>query len=128
MLNATRHGHYVNKRGNVVFRYLVNGSQEELKAYEEAQGTNYREYENADDQSDKLNGTPLFFTTRALPKQVTLSIGTNGAYVAEDTDVVAERVLNDESQIQGEINKLKAQQRWNRMQVGAVQTTTATKQ
>ena len=116
VLTATRHGHYVNKKGNVVFRYLVNGDKEALEAYEEAQGSNFRAYEG--EAGDKLNGTPLFFSTRALPKAIDLEIGAKGVYVAEDTDIVAEKVLDSEQQIQSEINKLKALKRWNAMQVG----------
>lgn len=117
-LTATRLDHYVSKKGNVTFRYLVNGEEADLKAYEEAQGVNYRAYENKDDAEDKLNGRPLWFTTQALPKEVKLTITTNNKVIFDqDTDAVAEKVLMEEELITMELAKLKANQRFNRNRV-----------
>lgn len=117
-LTATRLDHYVSKKGNVTFRYLVNGDKDALEEYKEAQGANYREYENQDDDQDKLNGQPLFFTTQALKKEVGLTITTNGKVIpAVDTDEMAEKVLNEEQLVTEELAKLKANQRFNRGRV-----------
>lgn len=53
--------------GNQVFRYAVTGTTEELAAYKEAQGENYREQD----------GTPIFFSTRFLGNSVELGISQN---------------------------------------------------
>lgn len=83
MLQATLHGYY-RKNGRVIYRFLVNGSKEELAAYEQAQGTNLRTYENPEDANDKLTGTPLYFSPRPIGKQVDLEITANGKVVVKE--------------------------------------------
>ncbi len=59
---------------NTIFVYVVKGTDDELIAYEEAQGTNYR-------QSD--DGEPLFFTTRFGGNNVDLAITAKGRVVCD---------------------------------------------
>jgi len=116
-LKATRLRHYVSKKGNATFVYLVNGSDEQLEAYKDAQGINFREYES-ENASDPLNGKPLYFTTRALPSEIELEITSNGNVVVfENTDDVAAKVLAEEEMIAMEIAKMKAMDRYNRSKV-----------
>ena len=117
-IKATRFGNYVSKKGNTTFKYVVNGEDTHLEAYKEAQGVHYREYLNEEDDKDPLNGMPIFFTTRALPKDIELDITTNGnVIVFESDDDVASRVLEEEQLIASELAKLKAQERFNRNKV-----------
>jgi len=48
---------YVNGKGNIVFRYIVEGTEAELKDYKAVKGDFYRE--------DKETKAPLYFTTLA---------------------------------------------------------------
>lgn len=120
MLTATLHGYYV-KNGKNVYRYLVNGSKEQLESYKEAQGTNFREYEGED--GDKLNGTPLFFSTRPEGKTINLDITQNGkVIVARDVVQVMENDLLFQDKVQSELAKIAAQQQAIRMKlIGAAQ-------
>lgn len=99
-LTATLHGFYV-KNGRNVYRYLVNGTKEALEAYEEAQGTNYRAYENQEDADDKLNGTPLYFSSRPEGKTVNLQITATGKVIV-DKDVM--QVMEQDLQFQEKVN------------------------
>lgn len=65
---------YTSKKGNKTFVYAVTGSKEQLAAYKEAQGENYREAED---------GTPLWFTVRCVGERGTLIITTNGKVVPD---------------------------------------------
>ena len=119
-LKATRFGYYVSKKGNTTFKYVVNGSEEQLDAYKEAQGVHFREYLNKEDEKDTLNGMAMFFTTRALPKDIELDITTNGNVVVfESDDDAATKVLEQEELIIAEMAKLKAQERYNRNKVAS---------
>jgi hypothetical protein len=62
-----------------VFRYHVNGTEEELKNFEEAQGDNYR-------TTDETN-VPLFFTTNYVSDNVNLIITDKGNVVVDDSDI-----------------------------------------
>ena len=65
---------YTSKNGNKVFVYAVSGTEEQLNAFKEAQGENYREAED---------GTPLWFTVRCVGKSGNLIITTNGRIVPD---------------------------------------------
>lgn len=117
MLTATLHGYYV-KNGRNVYRYLVNGTKEELEQYEEAQGTNFRKYENTEDDDDKLNGTPLFFSTRPEGKSINLQITQNGRVIVDkDVVKVMEDDLNFQDKVSSELAKIAAQQQAVRMKL-----------
>ena len=83
MLTATLNGFY-RKNGRTIYRFLVNGSKEELAAYEQAQGPNFRQFDNPEDANDKLNGTPLYFSPRPIGKQAELEITANGKVVVKE--------------------------------------------
>lgn len=70
-------GSYRNAKGNIVFRYLVSGSNAELDAYKAAQGDLYRETED---------GHPIWFTTRYIGEEGRLIFTSKGTVVA-DTSV-----------------------------------------
>jgi hypothetical protein len=60
--------------GNRVFVYEVLGTSEELEKYKEIQGENYKE---------DTDGTPLWFTTRAVGNSQDLIITTNNRIVPD---------------------------------------------
>ena len=116
-LTASLHGFYV-KNGKNVYRYLVNGDKESLASYEEAQGSNFRAYENQDDDTDKLNGTPLFFSTRPEGKTINLEITPNGkVIVAKDVMSVMEADAAFQDKVSSELAKIAAQQQAIRMKL-----------
>lgn len=116
-LTATLHGFYV-KNGKNVYRYLVNGDKESLASYEEVQGTNYREYENQDDDTDKLNGTPLYFSVRPEGKSINLEITPNGkVIVSKDVLAVMEADASFQDKVNTELAKIAAQQQAIRMKL-----------
>lgn len=116
-LTATIHGFYV-KNGKNVYRYLVNGDKDSLESYKEAQGTNYREYENEDDENDKLNGTPLFFSSRPEGKNINLAITPNGKVIIDkDVMVVMEQDVMFQDKVANELAKIAAQQQAVRMKL-----------
>lgn len=116
-LTATIHGFYV-KNGKNVYRYLVNGDKDSLESYKEAQGTNYREYENEDDENDKLNGTPLFFSSRPEGKTINLAITPNGKVIIDkDVMVVMEQDAMFQDKVANELAKIAAQQQAVRMKL-----------
>jgi hypothetical protein len=118
-MKATRIRHYVSKKGNATFVYVVNGKDEELEAYKGAQGIHYREFEDEDNANNPLNGKALFFTTRALAESIELEITSNqNVVVKEDTEDVAQKVLAEEELIMQKIAELKALDRYNRSKVG----------
>jgi hypothetical protein len=69
---------YRSKKGNIVFTYLVNGTEKSLAAYEEAVGENIRH--------DEETGKPLFFTTRYSGDNVNLLITSNGRVVVDTSE------------------------------------------
>lgn len=100
MLTATLHGFY-RKNGRTIYRFLVNGSKDELKAYEDAQGSNFRTFDNPDDANDKLNGTPLYFSPRPIGKQAELEITQNGRVVVkEDIMSVMDKDISYQDKVQ----------------------------
>lgn len=116
-LTATLHGFYV-KNGRNVYRYLVNGDKEALASYVEAQGTNFRAYENQEDDTDKLNGTPLFFSTRPEGKNINLEITPNGkVIIAKDVVSVMEADMVFQDKVNSELAKIAAQQQAIRMKL-----------
>ena len=116
-LTATIHGFYV-KNGKNVYRYLVNGDKDSLESYKEAQGTNYREYENEDDETDKLNGTPLFFSSRPEGKTINLAITPNGKVIIDkDVMQVMEQDAMFQDKVANELAKIAAQQQAIRMKL-----------
>jgi len=120
-LTATIHGFYI-KNGRNVYRYLVNGTKEALEAYEEAQGSNYREYENDSNPDDKLNGTPLFFSTRPEGKNIDLEITPNGkVIIAKDVMSVMENDMLFQDKVQSELARIAAQQQAIRMKLVGTQ-------
>ena len=117
-MKATRIRHYVSKKGNATFVYVVNGKDTEIEAYKDAQGINFREFEDDNNPNNPLNGKPLYFTTRALSTEIELEItSNNNVVVKENTDDVAARVLAEEELIAQEIAKMKALERYNRTKV-----------
>lgn len=72
------------KNGKPVFRYVVNGTAEELKRYAEVQGTFHR----IDDETKK----PLFFSPRYVGKMGELREGKNKEgkpdFYPDDTNLV----------------------------------------
>lgn len=120
-LTATIHGFYI-KNGRNVYRYLVNGTKEALEAYEEAQGSNYREYENDSNPDDKLNGTPMFFSTRPEGKNIDLEITPNGkVIIAKDVMSVMENDMLFQDKVQSELARIAAQQQAIRMKLVGTQ-------
>lgn len=69
-LTITNNGQYRNKKGTLVFRYVVKGSESALKAYEEAQGEFYTE--------DSTTGKPLYFSARFVGRQCDLIVTDEG--------------------------------------------------
>lgn len=82
-LTASLHGFY-RKNGRTIYRFLVTGSKEDLQKYEDAQGPNFRTFDNPDDANDKLNGTPLYFSPRPIGKTVELDITQNDKVVVKE--------------------------------------------
>jgi hypothetical protein len=70
-----------------VFTYNVNGTEEELKEYEEAQGEYY--------QIDDKTGKPLFFTTNYTGNSIDLIISPNGKVVADTSEFDKLKALVD---------------------------------
>jgi hypothetical protein len=58
-----------------VFVYNVHGTEEELQAFKDAQGANYR--------VDSKTNEPLFFSPRYVGEEVTIIITSNGRAVAD---------------------------------------------
>ena len=118
MLKATRKDHYISKKKNLTFRYIVEGTQQELETYKEAQGIHYVEFNDLNNDKNPLNGKPLFFTTQPLEKEIKLTITQGGKVIPyEDTDDMAMKVLHEEQLITVELAKLKANERFNRSRV-----------
>lgn len=100
MLTASLQGFY-RKTGRTIYRFIVNGSEKELKAYEDAQGANFRTYDNPEDEKDPLNGRPLYFSPRPIGKQVELEITANGKVVVkEDIMSVMDKDLDYQDKVQ----------------------------
>jgi len=89
MLTAKLHGSYRKPNtGTKVFRFVVSGSEADLKAFEEAQGDNFR--------LDEQTGKPLWFSTRYIADNVNLIITSNNQVVADDTELTKLQSLVDQ--------------------------------
>lgn len=66
---------YKSKNGNTVFVYAVKGTQSELEAFADAQGSNHR--------IDEETGEALWFTTRCVGKEGKLLITSNNKVVPD---------------------------------------------
>jgi hypothetical protein len=89
MLQAKLDGSYRKATtGTKVFRFTVSGTEQDLKAYEEAQGDSYR--------LDEKTGKPLWFTTRYIGDSVKLIITDNNNVVADDTELSKLQSLVDQ--------------------------------
>lgn len=66
---------YTSAKGNTVNRYAVKGTAAELKAYEAAQGDNFRK--------DAKTGDAIFFSTNYVGESVTLVITEKGKVIAD---------------------------------------------
>ncbi len=74
-MNIKTDGSYRSPKGNVVFRYTVNGTPAELEAYKKAQGEFYREQD--------ITKKPLFFTTRSAGNSANLIITQKGKVIVD---------------------------------------------
>jgi hypothetical protein len=68
---------YRKEGGAVRFIYAVDGTEDALAAYKEAQGKFYAE--------DKETGKPLFWSTREIGDKGVLMVNSTGRYVADTT-------------------------------------------
>jgi len=66
------------KSGNNVFVYGVTGSADALKAYQEAQGANYRTNDD---------GKPIYFSNKSFGLEGQLLITANGNVIFDDTQL-----------------------------------------
>jgi hypothetical protein len=64
--------------GNVVYRYAVSGTPEQLAAYAEAQGENHK--------IDEETGAPLWFSVRYIGETGELGISRNGTVFADTSE------------------------------------------
>lgn len=72
---------YVNKKGNTVFRYIVKGTEAELKDYLAVKGENHR--------LDETLKEPLMFSVRYAGKSAELRKTSDGKdFVIDDTEAV----------------------------------------
>lgn len=84
------HGAYVSKNGTSTFRYIVQGTKEELSQYKTVQGANYRE--------DETTKEPLFFSIRRYNDNTELALrrdGTRFYAVTELLEKVVENKVNN---------------------------------
>ena len=93
---------YRSKKGNNVFKFIVTGSVEEIRAFKTAQGVNYRE--------EDITKEPLFFTPIFQGKVLTLLITPNNQVVVDNTESAAlESMIENATGIyQQELAKLAA--------------------
>ena len=74
---------YISQKGNLTYRYVVEGTKEELEQYANAQGANFRK--------DPDTGEALFFTTRPMKTGSQLVLTSKGAVAAIDNDKAADK-------------------------------------
>jgi len=120
-MKAAKEGSAPGTPGQLVFRYKVSGTPDELKAYKAAQGENYRE-------TDDGKHTPLWFTINALPKSVVLGISRNSGNVfADNSELQRLELLSKQyPNLAGEINKQMASILFAKTGAPAVVNATAT--
>lgn len=75
-LNAKFERKYRSHKGSNVFVYTVSGTADALKAYQEAQGANYRTNDD---------GKPIYFSTKSFGLEGQLLITNNGNVIFDDT-------------------------------------------
>jgi hypothetical protein len=80
MLTAKLVGNYRKKvTGTLVFRFQVNGTNDEIEQYKSCMGDNL--------VLDDTTGKPLYFTTRYVSDNVKLLITSENKVVTDDTDI-----------------------------------------
>lgn len=80
MLTAKLKSSYIKKEtGNRVYRYVVSGSDSDIKAFKESVGDNLK----LDDES----GKPIYFATRYVSDNIKLLITSEGKVVTDDTEI-----------------------------------------
>ncbi len=80
MLTAKLVGNYRKKvTGTLVFRFQVNGTNDEIEQYKSVMGDNL--------VLDDTTGKPLYFTTRYVSDNVKLLITSENKVVTDDTDI-----------------------------------------
>lgn len=95
LIIKAKNNQYV-KNGNPVFVYTLTGTKEELKAFKDSQGDNYRENEGKE---------PLYFTQRVCQPGQELSKTQSGRYqVLQDLEA---KVLAIDTAAEKTIGKLK---------------------
>jgi hypothetical protein len=77
-MKAQFNGQYRNKKGNLTFRFIVTGTEEELAQYKELQGQYYVENDN---------GEPLYLTTTYVSDSVELKVSSKGTIYADTSEV-----------------------------------------
>lgn len=82
-LTASLHGFY-RKSGRTIYRFIVDGDEKSLEAYEEAQGANFRTFDDPENDQNPLNGKPLYFSPRPIGKTVELEITANNKVVVKE--------------------------------------------
>ena len=88
-MKGTFHSQYRSGNGNLVNRYIVTGTPEEMVSYKKAQGENLR-YDGGDENR------PMFFSTRDYGQTVELLITSKGTVSAIDgLDSLKELVKNE---------------------------------
>lgn len=104
MLKIQKISKYRTKNGTERFVYAVSGSKSELKKYEEIQGEYF--------VADKVSGEPLFFTSKFVGNNATLSLVTNDEtgeqyYVGEASELNEMRMqlLREEMQAEAGVTR-----------------------
>lgn len=87
------HGAYVSKNGTSTFRYIVQGTKEELADYKKVQGDNYRE--------DETTKEPLFFGIKRYHDDTPLALRRDGKRYYAVTELL-------ESVVENKVNTFKA--------------------
>lgn len=88
MLTAKLVGNYRKKvTGKLVFRFQVNGTNDEIQQYKDCMGDNL--------VCDDTTGKPLYFTTRYVSDNVKLLITSENKVVVDDTEIAKLQSLVD---------------------------------
>lgn len=84
------HSEYRSAKGNLVYRYLMTGTEEQLQMYKDAQG----EFFTANEE-----GTPIYFSTKFYGKVITLGFTSKGKIFVDNS--VNDRAANIVGQYTG---------------------------
>lgn len=103
-------GSYRNAKGNLVHRYLVSGTEEQLAEYKTVQGDNFRETEA---------GIPLFFTVNPVGVNGTLSLNKKGTFSAVSADTTSAMAIASAKQFGAEVEKAVAQRIADKLMSGS---------